>query len=134
MTDTNEDFDAEAFLAELLAKRGHLLPVHQLMAEVDAGVLKKYTDLSGDLLFGEEQKALDLKTRYLVLVGITTAVRGDPEGIVWSAKRAIQLGASRKEVLEAILLVALPGGVPPVEEATHVLHRIFDDWPRPTEH
>lgn len=130
----NEDFDAEQFLAELKAKRGHLLPVHKLMAEVDPGILKEYIELSGDLIFADEARALDLKTRYLVLVGITTAVRGDPEGIVWSAKRAMQLGATRREVLEAIVLVALPGGVPPVEEATHVLHRIFDDWPRPTEH
>ena len=126
---TTEEFNAEQFLAELKERRGHLLPVHKLMAEVDPGVLKKYIDLSGDLLFADEPRALDLKTRYLVLVGITTAVRGDPEGIVWSAKRAMQLGASRREVLEAVLLVALPGGVPCVEEATHVLHRIFDDWP-----
>src|SRR5690348_12241347 len=111
MTTTDEngaavdEFDAAEFLAELKARRGHLLPVHRLMAEVDAGILKKYVDLSGDLLFGEAPRALDLKTRYLVLVGITTAVRGDPEGIVWSAKRALQLGATKQEVLEAILLV-----------------------------
>ena len=129
-----EEFDAAEFLAELKARRGHLLPVHRLMAEVDPGILKKYVDLSGDLLFGEAPRALDLKTRYLVLVGITTAVRGDPEGIVWSAQRALQLGATKQEVLEAILLVALPGGVPPVEEATHVLDRIFDDWSQDPEH
>jgi alkylhydroperoxidase/carboxymuconolactone decarboxylase family protein YurZ len=34
-------------------------------------------------------------------------------------------GATRREVLEAIMLVSLPGGVPCVEEATHVLERVF---------
>lgn len=117
--------DAEEVLERVRGKRGYLLPVHELMAEVDVALLDKYDRLSSDLLFNEGPRALDLKTRYLVLLGITTAVGGDPEGIVWSAQRAMQLGATRREVLEAILLVALPGGVPRVEEATHVLDRIF---------
>ena len=127
MTMTDEEpLSNEEILEELRSRRGHLLPVHQLMADVDVQLLKKYDALSSDLLFSDEDRALDRKTRYLVLVGITTAVRGDPTGIVWSAKRAMQHGATKREVLEAILLVALPGGVPCVEEATHVLDQIFE--------
>ncbi|GAB3463021.1 carboxymuconolactone decarboxylase family protein [Actinophytocola sediminis] len=123
---TTEITDEQA-LEKVKAKRGFLLPVHQLMAEVDPQILHKYDELASDLLFADAPRALDLKTRYLVLVGITTAVKGDPDGIVWSGRRAMQEGASRREVLEAILLSALPGGVPTVEEATHVLDRIFDE-------
>ncbi|ROP34988.1 carboxymuconolactone decarboxylase family protein [Saccharothrix texasensis] len=123
---TTEITDEEA-LARVKARRGYLLPVHELMAEVDPQILRKYDDLASDLLFSDQPRALDLKTRYLVLVGITTAVKGDPDGIVWSAKRAVREGATRREVLEAILLSALPGGVPTVEEATHVLAKVFDE-------
>ena len=129
MTDNNtahEITDEEA-LAQVKARRGYLLPVHELMAEVDPQILRKYDDLASDLLFSEKPRALDLKTRYLVLVGVTTAVKGDPDGIIWSAKRAMREGATRREVLEAILLSALPGGVPTVEEATHVLAKVFDE-------
>ncbi|PWW67180.1 carboxymuconolactone decarboxylase family protein [Actinokineospora spheciospongiae] len=126
-TDSAEMTD-EQIVERARAKRGgRLLPVHQLMAEVDPQILRKYDDLASDLLFAEQPRALDLKTRYLVLCGITTAVKGDPDGIVWSAQRAMKEGASRREVLEAILLSALPGGVPTVEEATHVFGRIFGD-------
>lgn len=122
---SEETLTSEEILQAISSRRGYLLPVHQLMADVDVNLLKKYDDLASDLLFAEEPRALDLKTRYLVLVGITTAVRGDPEGIVWSAQRAMRNGATKREVLEAILLVALPGGVPCVEEATHLLDRVF---------
>lgn len=81
--------DAEEVLERVRGKRGYLLPVHELMAEVDVALLDKYDRLSSDLLFNEGPRALDLKTRYLVLLGITTAVGGDPEGIVWSAQRAM---------------------------------------------
>jgi alkylhydroperoxidase/carboxymuconolactone decarboxylase family protein YurZ len=123
MNNVNESSDE--VLARIKSRRGYLLPVHELMAEVDVDLLARYDALASELLFGEDPRALDLKTRYLVLVGITTAVRGDPEGIVWSAQRAMKHGATRREVLEAIMLVSLPGGVPCVEEATHVLERVF---------
>lgn len=126
-TNGTTELTDEEVLERVKARRGYLRPVHQLMAEVDPQILRKYDDLASDLLFADEPRALDLKTRYLVLVGITTAVKGDPDGIIWAAKRAIRNGASRREVLEAILLSALPGGVPTVEEATHVLDRVFDE-------
>jgi len=129
----DESVNVEKILQKVRGRRGYLLPVHQLMADVDVQLLEKYDALASDLLFADSDRALDLKTRYLVLVGITTAVRGDPEGIVWSAQRAMQHGANKREVLEAILLVALPGGVPCVEEATHVLDRIFDLPTRPAD-
>jgi alkylhydroperoxidase/carboxymuconolactone decarboxylase family protein YurZ len=122
---TVKKMTAEQILESIKSRRGYMLPVHQLIADVDVDLLERYDALASALLFADEARQLDLKTRYLVLVGITTAVRGDPEGIVWSAQRAIKHGASKGEVLEAILLVALPGGVPCVEEATHVLERVF---------
>ncbi|MGB3438150.1 MAG: carboxymuconolactone decarboxylase family protein [Actinophytocola sp.] len=125
---TSTELTGEEIVEQAKARRGgKLLPVHELMAEVDPQILRRYDQLTAELLFPEEPKALDLKTHYLVLVGVTTAVKGDPDGVIWSAKRAMQHGASRREVLEAVLLSGLPGGMPTIEEATHALKKVFDE-------
>jgi 4-carboxymuconolactone decarboxylase len=90
------------------------------MADVDVEILRRYNQLSGYVIFGPEPRALDLKTRFLVLVGITTAVKGDREGIEWSTRRAMEHGATEAEVLEAIVLAGLPAGSPAVEFAARV--------------
>ena len=111
------DKKGRAALQRVRAQRGYVLPIHEVMAELDPEILRLYGDLSSYLLFDGASKALDVKTRALVLVGITTAVRGDSEGIHTNAQRALAAGASDQEVLEAIMLAALPAGIPAVEEA-----------------
>lgn len=111
------DRQGRAALERVHSQRGYTLPIHEVMAELDPKILELYGDLSSYLLFDGESKALDIKTRALVLVGITTAVRGDTEGIQTNAQRALAAGASAREVLEAIMLAALPAGIPAVEEA-----------------
>ncbi|MFD5824128.1 carboxymuconolactone decarboxylase family protein [Lentzea sp. NPDC060358] len=123
---TTENTDSEA-LAQVRAKRGYVLPVHELLDEVDPEILSRYDALASELLFADEPRALELKTRYLVLVGVATATKGDPDGIIHFARRAVANGASRREVLEAISLAGLPAGMPAIEEATQVLHRVFDE-------
>lgn len=120
-SDESKEALKEKLLGEIRARRGFTLPVHELMAEVDPEILRRYNELAGYLLFGPEPRALDLKTRYLVLVGITTAVRGDADGIKWSARRAKEFGATDEEILEAVVLAGLPGGIPAVEEAALAL-------------
>lgn len=111
------DREREELFDEIRARRGFLLPVHELMGTLDPDILRRYNALASSLLFGEEPRALDLKTRFLVLLGVTTAVKGDREGIEWSMRNARKHGASEREVLEAICLAALPGGIPTVEAA-----------------
>ncbi|GAA2348906.1 carboxymuconolactone decarboxylase family protein [Dactylosporangium salmoneum] len=121
------DNDKNDVLEEIRARRGFTLPVHEMMARVDPEILRAYNSLAGNLLFGPEPRALDLKTRYLVLVGVTTAVRGDADGIKWSSAKARELGATEEEILEAVLLAGLPGGIPAVEEAALALGFEYPD-------
>jgi Uncharacterized homolog of gamma-carboxymuconolactone decarboxylase subunit len=123
---TTEKPESEA-LATVRARRGYVLPVHELLDEVSPEILARYDALTAELLFAEEPRALDLKTRYLVLVGVATAAKNDPDGIVYFGKRALKHGASRREVLEAIALSGLPAGMPTIEAATQVLDRLFDE-------
>lgn len=124
-TTENPKTDSEA-LAAVRARRGYVLPVHELLDEVSPDILSRYDALTAELLFADEPRALELKTRYLVLVGVATAAKGDPDGIVFFGKRALKNGASRREVLEAIALSGLPAGMPTIEAATEVLDRLFD--------
>ena len=120
------DAEGQAALDEVRERRGFTLPVHEVMASVDPEILRAYNSLAGNLIFGPEPRHLDLKTRFLVLVGITTAVKGDREGVEWSSRNAMKHGATEQEVLEAILLAGLPGGMPTVEAATISFAEMLD--------
>jgi 4-carboxymuconolactone decarboxylase len=105
-------------LAKIKAVRSYTLPLHEIMAEANPEFLRRYGELANFVIFGPgEGRALDLKTRFLVMVGITTAVKGDREGIEWAASRAIQNGATWEEVYEASFLAGLPAGMPAFEGA-----------------
>jgi alkylhydroperoxidase/carboxymuconolactone decarboxylase family protein YurZ len=68
------------------------------------------------------------------MVGITTAVKGDREGIEWASMRAVQAGATWQEVYEAAFLAGLPAGFPAFEAAAKVfkaLHEGHAETPMP---
>jgi alkylhydroperoxidase/carboxymuconolactone decarboxylase family protein YurZ len=117
--------EGQAELDKIREVRGYTLPVHDYLAELDPEMLKRYGNLASYALFGEaEGRPMDLKTRFLVLVGVTTAVKGDHEGVEWAAARAVQNGATWKEVYEAAFMAALPAGIPAFESACHTFNRM----------
>jgi len=117
--------EGQAELDKIRAVRGYTLPLHDALAELDPEMLRRYGDLASYTLFGEaEGRPMDLKTRFLVLVGVTTAVKGDREGIEWAAIRAIQNGATWKEVYEAAFMAALPAGIPAFEATCRALAEV----------
>jgi alkylhydroperoxidase/carboxymuconolactone decarboxylase family protein YurZ len=58
-----------------------------------------------------EGKALSIKHREMVIIGIL-AFRGREDGVVAHMRRAVEHGASKRELLEAIEAAAVPGGGP----------------------
>jgi alkylhydroperoxidase/carboxymuconolactone decarboxylase family protein YurZ len=100
------------------------LPLFELLRSVDPNIQKMFEEFLNYTIFHERPLALDLKTRYLLLVGITTAVRGDREGIEWSSQLAMKYGATEREVLEAISLTNLPAGTPAMEYAADVWYQM----------
>jgi alkylhydroperoxidase/carboxymuconolactone decarboxylase family protein YurZ len=58
-----------------------------------------------------EGKALSIKYREMVIIGIL-AFRGRKEGVIAHMRRAIDHGATKRELLEAIQSAAVPGGGP----------------------
>jgi alkylhydroperoxidase/carboxymuconolactone decarboxylase family protein YurZ len=58
-----------------------------------------------------EGKELSVKYREMVIIGIL-AFRGRKEGVVAHMRRAVDHGATKRELLEAIQSAAVPGGGP----------------------
>ena len=65
-------------------------------------------------------KALDAKTKELIALGISVAIRCD-DCIAFHVKAAIESGASREEILETLGMAIYMGAGPAVMYANHAL-------------
>jgi alkylhydroperoxidase/carboxymuconolactone decarboxylase family protein YurZ len=70
-----------------------------------------------------EGKALSIKQKEMVIIGIL-AYRGRESGVVAHMKRAIQHGATKRELLEEIEAAAVPGGGPTFSTGVQALMRL----------
>lgn len=68
-------------------------------------------------------KALDTKTKELIALGISVAIRCD-DCIAFHAKAAVQQGATREEVLETLGMAIYMGAGPSVMYASHALEAV----------
>ena len=86
-------------------------------------VMKAFSGLAQAAL---APKALDLKTKELVALGIAVAIRCD-DCIGFHVKAALDQGASREEVLETLGMAIYMGAGPSVMYANHALEA-FDQF------
>ena len=84
-------------------------PFWEWVAKEDPEYVKARQPMS-ELSIGEG-RALRIKHREMVIIGIL-AFRGRKEGVSAHMLRAIQHGATKRELLEAIQSAAVPGGGP----------------------
>ena len=83
---------------------------YEVIAKLDPEYFEKLKGLYVDGTFGREG-TLPRKTKELIMVGITCALRLQ-RGVRIHSERALTLGASPREVLEAMEVAAIPGGMP----------------------
>lgn len=83
---------------------------YEVIAKLDPEYFEKLKGLYVDGTFGREG-ALPRKTKELIMVGIACALRVQ-RGLRIHSERALTLGASPREVLEAMEVAAIPGGIP----------------------
>jgi alkylhydroperoxidase/carboxymuconolactone decarboxylase family protein YurZ len=88
------------------------------LAREDPEFMRARAPLS-TLSFGEGQ-ALSIKHKEMVIVGIL-AFRGREDGVVAHMRRAVEHGATRRELLEAIQAAAVPGGGPTLSTGVQAL-------------
>jgi 4-carboxymuconolactone decarboxylase len=96
---------------------------YELIAEMDPEYFEKLKGIYVDGTFGREG-ALARKTKELIMVGITCAL-SRPRGVRLHSERALALGASPREVLEAVEVAAIPGGMPGLWLGVETLHEIL---------
>src|ERR671910_1690551 len=82
---------------------------YEIIAKLDPEYFEKLKGIYVDGTFGRDG-ALPRKTKELIMVGITCALNR-PRGVRLHCERALTSGASPKEVLEAVEIAAIPGGM-----------------------
>ena len=96
---------------------------YDIIAKLDPEYFEKLKGLYVDATFGREG-ALPRKTKELIMVGITCALNR-PRGVKLHCERALTLGAAPREVLEAIEVAAIPGGMPGLWLGVETLQEIL---------
>src|SRR5262245_41041788 len=70
-----------------------------------------------------EGKELAVKYREMVIIGIL-AFRGTGDGIATHMRRAVEHGATKRELLEAVTAAAVPGGGPTLSAGVKALMQL----------
>ena len=96
---------------------------YDVIAKLDPEYFEKLKGLYVDGTFGREG-ALPRKTKELIMIGITCALNR-PRGVRLHSERALTLGASPREVLEAMEVAAIPGGMPGLWLGVETLHEVL---------
>jgi alkylhydroperoxidase/carboxymuconolactone decarboxylase family protein YurZ len=104
--------------------RGYMLGPWLYLTEKDAGFMEAYNNLYERGL--TEGKALPAKFREFIAIGIL-AYRGLDDAVYQHCKRALRLGASKRELLEALESAMIPGGTPTMALGLQALARIEEE-------
>ncbi|HJX10587.1 MAG TPA: carboxymuconolactone decarboxylase family protein [Candidatus Binatia bacterium] len=113
--DSKDAFEKTALGAENKA--------YDIIAKLDPEYFEKLKGIYVDGTFGREG-ALPRKTKELIMVGITCALNR-PRGVKLHSERALTLGATPREVLEAVEVAAIPGGMPGLWLGVETLQEIL---------
>jgi alkylhydroperoxidase/carboxymuconolactone decarboxylase family protein YurZ len=100
----------ETYEAFKQASLGAENSAYEVIATLDPEYFERLKGLYVDGTFGREG-ALTRKIKEIIMVGITCALNR-PRGVRLHVERALNLGATPKEILEAMEVAAIPGGMP----------------------
>ena len=121
MEKKDTDKRIEVLLEKMKKERGYVLPPLEYAVRQDVGFMEAYDALYKRVLM--DGKALPAKTREFIAIALL-AYRGHDHAVYEHAKRAMRLGASRQELLEAIETSILAGGAPAFATGLKALMRI----------
>lgn len=96
---------------------------YEIIAKLDPEYFEHLKGLYADATFAREG-ALPRRTKELIMVGITCAL-SRPRGVRVHTERALNLGATPREVLEAMEVAAIPGGMPGLWLGVETLQEIL---------
>lgn len=109
----------EAYVADMVRRRGYVLDYHRVMAAQDLDVLKAADGLVSAAYLDE--RSLDRRTKELLFILSLTVLRAERHHIASHIRVALALGVTPREILEAIE-IALP------EAGVVAFQHGFDVW------
>ena len=124
MTNNEAEKRVKEFIETMRRERGYLPPSYPYIAAKDIEFLEAYDNLYKQAL--SDGKALSAKVREFVAIGIL-AYRGNDAACYNHVKRALRLGATKQEVLEAIEATIVPGGTPTFGAGLRALMRVEEE-------
>lgn len=124
MPDDKQDARFEAYVENARKERGYLPPSMVYAAQHDIDFIEAYDRIYATTL--NDGQEFPAKYRELVCAGVL-AFRGFDAAVLEHIKRAIRLGATKREVLEAMQATLIPGGWPTVSSGLRALLKIEED-------
>ena len=97
---------------------------YELIADMDPAYFEKLKGIYVDGTFGRDG-ALSRKEKELIMVGICCALRVQ-RGVQIHADRALTMGATPRQVLEAMEVAAIPGGMPGLWLGVETLKEVLE--------
>ena len=129
MANKKADKRAQEVIEAMRKERGYLPPSYPYVAEKDIDFLEAYDNLYKRAL--SDGKALPAKIREFVVIGIL-AYRGHDAACYEHVKRALRLGATKQEVLEAVEATIVPGGTPTFGAGLRALMKVEEEEKKKT--
>ena len=111
--------EKQAYIDEMVEKRGYVLDYHKVMTEHDFDVLQATDGLVNAAYL--EQRRLDRKTKELIFIVSLTVMRASKGHIQSHIRVALDLGVSKEEILEAIEITLPEAGIVVFQEG-------FEAW------
>jgi len=124
MADKKKEKRIQNLIETMKKERGYLPAQWAYLAERDVDFMEAYNSLYNRGL--TDGTALPAKTRELIAIAIL-AYRGLTDAVYDHCKRALKLGATEEELLEAIETMIIPGGAPTFATGLQALMRIEED-------
>ena len=124
MADERTEKRIQDFIEAMKKERGYLPAPWGYLAPKDIDFMEAYNNLYERGL--ADGKALPAKYRELVCIGIL-AHRGQDDAVYNHVKRALTLGATKQELLDAIETTIIPGGAPTFGTGLKALMRVEEE-------
>jgi 4-carboxymuconolactone decarboxylase len=102
--------ERQELIDTMYRERGYVLDFHKVMAAEDLDFLKSYNQFIQAAY--TNRRTLDAKTKEILYTVILTAVKANVEHIKSHIKLALEYGATKREILEALEICVPAASVP----------------------
>jgi 4-carboxymuconolactone decarboxylase len=109
MTELDTQIEKQAYIDDMVRRRGYALDYHKVMVSQDLPVLKAADSLISAAYLAP--RLLDRKTKELIFIVSLTVLRAEKPHITSHIRSALKAGATPREILEAIEIACPEAGV-----------------------